>query len=106
MVVNAPGAMHNSTLMDMGGLYDKMEQWESSFDIQMVVDSSFQCIKCSFFIKSAQDHEPARKIDVSEYALFFQATSVFQMAEWGMRGFQASFPHIKDYTYMHTCMHR
>ena len=41
MVVNAPGAMHNSTLTDMGDLYDKMEQWASSFDIWMVVDSAF-----------------------------------------------------------------
>ena len=48
MVVNAPGAMHDSTLMDMGRLYDKMEQWASSFDIQMVVDSAFQCINRPF----------------------------------------------------------
>ena len=48
MVVNAPGAMHDSTLMDMGGLYDKMEQWASSFNIRMVVDSAFQCINRPF----------------------------------------------------------
>ena len=48
MVVNAPGAMHDSTLMDMGGLYDKMEQWASSFDIRMVVDSAFQYIDRPF----------------------------------------------------------
>jgi hypothetical protein len=26
----------------------------------------------------------------------WQATSVWQMAEWGMRGLQASFPRLKD----------
>ena len=69
-----------------------MEKCESLFEIWMVVDSVFQCVNRSIFIWSAQDHEPTDVQDFGEYALFSQATSACQMAEWGMYGFQALFP--------------
>ena len=44
MVVNRTGAMHDSTLMDMGRLCDKMEEWATNHRIRMVVNLAFQCV--------------------------------------------------------------
>ena len=97
MVINAPGAMHDSTLMEMGGLYDKMEVWAGKHEVKMVVDSAFQCTNRPFFIRSAQDTALSCDNDnLGAHALNSQATSVRQYAEWDMRGFKASFPRAND----------
>ena len=97
MVVNAPGAMRDSMLMDMGGLYDKMQELATNHRIRMVVDLAFQCVNRPYFIRSSQVHEPTNnEEDFGEYALHLQTNSVRQYAEWGVRGFQASFPRYKD----------
>ena len=50
MVINALGSLHGSTLMKMGKLYDKMETWETDYSLRMVVDATFQCIDCPYFV--------------------------------------------------------
>ena len=54
MIVNAPGAMHDSTLMDMSGMYEKLKVWFIILGIKSVVDSAFQTSTSPFLIKSAQ----------------------------------------------------
>ena len=97
MVINAPGALHDSTLMEMGKLYDKMETWANDHSVRMVVDSAFQCIDRPYFIRSSQDVAViCDNDDPGEYAVLADATSARQYAEWGMRGFRSSFPRIND----------
>ena len=51
------------------------------------------------FVKSSQQH-PVEGADLEDYrqqvAVFEEATSMRQSAEWGMRAVQSSFPRLKD----------
>ena len=94
MAVNTPGAMHDSTLMLLSGMYDTCKEWANELTVKFVVDSAFRCIDQPHFIRSSQN--PVLTDDPLSVIIAAQATSVRQMAEWGMRGFQASFPRVKD----------
>ena len=58
MVMNSPGAMNDSTLMEIGRLYDKIEEWVTNHRIRIVVDLVFQCVNRPYFIRILQDHKP------------------------------------------------
>ena len=97
MVINAPGALNDSTLMEMGKLYEQMETWTNNYSAWMVVDSTFQCIDRPHFISSSQDAVViCDDDDPGEYAVHANATPARQYAEWGIRGFWSSFPYIND----------
>ncbi|DBA00901.1 TPA: hypothetical protein N0F65_006101 [Lagenidium giganteum] len=86
--INALGAMHDSPLLDWGGLYDELAAIYARDTGQCVVDSAFARATFPFLIKYQQG--------ANEITIGIQATAVRQASEWGMRGFQGSFPRIKD----------
>lgn len=93
--VNVPGAFHDSTIAEWGGVYKKLEKIFNQTGGTCVVDSAFSRDKYPFLIKSAQDHLMAGG-NAEQIMLFRQATSARQASEWGMRSFQGTFPRLKD----------
>jgi len=92
--INAPGCMHDSAVADYGKVYDKLEHQYEVTGGKGVVDSAFSRRRHGFLIKSSQtvaSNAPRRTVLVQR-----DATSLRQTAEWGMRGFQGSFPRMKD----------
>ena len=94
MVVNAPGSFHDSTILEYGDLYEKLENLFDETGVCSVVDSAFVVSKKNYFIKSSQDNPVTD--NPHDLVIHRQATSVRQMAEWGMGSFQRSVPRIKD----------
>jgi hypothetical protein len=75
-------------------VYDKLEHQYEVTGGKGVVDSAFSRRRHGFLIKSSQtvaSNAPRRTVLVQR-----DATSLRQTAEWGMRGFQGSFPRMKD----------
>jgi len=93
--VNAPGTMHDSTIADWSGIYEKLGTCYEKFGGKCVADSAFASSGHPFLIKSAPD--PSLQTSNPErYELLQQATKLRQASEWGMRAFQGSFPRLKD----------
>lgn len=94
--LNCPGTYHDSAMAHRGEVYKKIEGLYTSSDgrAKVVVDSAFNLEQCPYLIKSYQNNYNGdfRQIPVINQ----EATSVRQLAEWGMRGFQSSFPRLKD----------
>lgn len=90
---NVPGSVHDSTIAELGGIYDKLGKVFTSCDGKCTVDSAFARNKYPFLIKSGKNNLDLNR---SERIIRQQATSMRQSAEWGMRAFQSSFPRIKD----------
>ena len=59
---------------------------------RVTCDSAFSRRNHDFLIKSSQNLGDTAE----ENIVNFDATSMRQSAEWGMRSFQASFPRVKD----------
>jgi len=96
MYVNAPGCLHDSTLANWSGIYDKIEKLHSKQGYSVVVDSAFNKEDRGGLIKSHQTNVGSDGARRQPFALNDQATSLRQLSEWGMRGLQASFPRLKD----------
>jgi DDE superfamily endonuclease len=95
--LNAPGCWHDSTLANSSGMYDDLDRiFEAHDEAQVVVDSAFSKDNRPSLVKSHQNIMD-RLGNIREHGdRFRDATSVRQMAEWGMRGLQGSFPRLKD----------
>jgi hypothetical protein len=93
-VVNAPSSLHDSTIAEMGGLYDQLSAVYERTGGKCCVDSAFCSSMNPFIIKSSQNILRAETPD--DLLVQAQATSLRQAAEWGMRAIQASFPRLKD----------
>lgn len=93
--VNAPGAFHDSTIAEWGGIYEKLGKVYEETEGKCVVDSAFCREFHPFVIKSAQDHLGVGQ-NATEIMRLRQATSLRQASEWGMRGFQGTFPRLLD----------
>eukprot|EP00957_Ditylum_brightwellii_P199090 15176249-Ditylum_brightwellii.AAC.1 len=94
MVINVPGAMHDSTAVEYGFIYEKLGCSFEKCRVKNVVDSAFSLKKNEFLIKSAL--KDVKSTTPRELVLNEQAVSVHQLSKWGMRGFQGSFPWTKD----------
>jgi hypothetical protein len=90
---NVPGSVHDSTIAEIGGIYNKLEHIFSICQGQCTVDSAFARKNHPFLIKSGKKNV---ELDRRERAIRREATSMRQSAEWGMRCFQSSFPRVKD----------
>jgi hypothetical protein len=90
--VNAPGSMHDSTIADYTGVYDKLERVYEATGGKVIVDSAFKLRNNPFLIRTSL--ALARTRD----GILFQrdAVKLRQSAEWGMRSFQSSFPRLHD----------
>jgi hypothetical protein len=95
--INAPGCWHDSTLANASGIYDALDNiFYAHGSAQVVVDSAFSKDNRPSLVKSHQNITD-RLGNIRENGRRFRdATSVRQMAEWGMRGLQGSFPRLKD----------
>jgi hypothetical protein len=94
--IDAPGTFHDSTMANMSGIYDKIDDLYRQLGSKVVVDSAFLADNCQSVYKSHQNNidrygHVRQKSDVCR-----QATLVRQLSEWGMRGLQGSFPRLKD----------
>ena len=94
--INAPGTMHDSSMAKWSGLYDKVDGLYNRRGSKIVVDSAFAADDRPSLYKSFQSNIDNRGNVRQNSQVQNQATSVRQMAEWGMRGLQASFPRLKD----------
>jgi hypothetical protein len=90
--LNAPGSMHDSTIADYTGVYEKLERVFGLTGGKVIVDSAFKLRNNPFLIRTSQALAPTRD------GILFQrnAVKLCQSAEWGMRSFQASFPRLHD----------
>lgn len=93
-VMNAPGSLHDSTLAEWGGIYDKLAAVHERTGAKCCVDSAFQSATNDFMVKSSENITAAE--DCMDLLRAQQATSLRQAAEWGMRAIQSSFPRLKD----------
>ncbi len=97
---NIPGCIHGSQVAEWGNIYTKFENMFDRYGVRCAVDSGFGKIDRDFMVKSTQDDLTSNKTTQQEAKLDVRmkraATSMWQSAEWGMRGFQASFPRMKD----------
>jgi hypothetical protein len=86
--LNAPESMHDSTIADYTGVYDKLERVYKATGGKVIVDSAFKLRYNPFLIRTTQILAGMRD------AILFQrdAVKLCQSAEWGMMSFQLSFP--------------
>ena len=95
--LNAPGCWHDSTLANASGIYDDLDEiYHAHGGAQVVVDSAFSKDNRPSLVKSHQNNMDRFGNIRDHGSRFRDATSVRQMAEWGMRGLQGSFPSLKD----------
>eukprot|EP00957_Ditylum_brightwellii_P183214 13955548-Ditylum_brightwellii.AAC.1 len=94
MVINLPGDTHDSIAAHYGFFYDKLEDFFKKYGGKCVVDSAFSLARRPYLLKSSRTDATSK----DAYGVMFNvgATSLRKMAEWGMRGFQGSFPRMKD----------
>jgi len=83
MFTNCAGSQDDSTLADMGGIYDKLRVLYEDTGVKCCVDSAFSTKQRPYLIKSAQS--PQNPEDETNRRFCEQATSMRQSAEWGMR---------------------
>jgi DDE superfamily endonuclease len=93
-VLNAPGSFHDSTMAEIGGMYERLQAVYERSGGKCCIDSAFCSVNNPFMIKSSQNVLAAHNAE--QVRLQAEATSLRQAAEWGMRAIQGSFPRLKD----------
>jgi hypothetical protein len=97
---NVPRSVHYSQVVELGNIYEKLEQVYDSMGEKCCVDSAFSNHKKDYILKSGQDLlgslAPTQWEQQIEHQLRQQTMSAWQTAERGMMGIQASFPQVKD----------
>jgi len=93
-VINACGCLHDSTLAEWGGVYEKLQAVYNRTGLKCIMDSAFAAGNYPFILKSAQNFNITGAQNAAEARLYQDATSMRQAAEWGMRALQASFPRL------------
>jgi hypothetical protein len=91
-----PRVQHDSTVCELGGIHDKLEQVYKDTGEICTVDSAFHIRNAPYLLKSLQqtligEGETEEEIQAS-ICVKCAATSMCQAAEWGMRALQSSFP--------------
>eukprot|EP00957_Ditylum_brightwellii_P099564 7584452-Ditylum_brightwellii.AAC.1 len=85
-----------------GFIYKKLEDFFEKYGSKCVVESVFSLTRRLYLLKSSRTD--ATSEDANEMMLNVEAPSTRQMAEWGIHGFQGSFPHMKKYlVYKENC---
>jgi len=94
--LNAPGSRHDSTNANYSDVYEKVDKIYEQTGAKVVVDTAFNSGEKASMIKSHQSNIDGQGRVRRASQLHRDATSLRQMSEWGMRGFQGSFPRLKD----------
>lgn len=74
--------MHDSTLAEWGGVYDKLAEINQRTNGKCCVGCPFKATNAKYLVKSAQDMNKGK--DAEEIVMIVQATQLRQAAEWGM----------------------
>jgi DDE superfamily endonuclease len=93
-VVNAPGSFHDSTIAELGGIYDLLREAYDRTGGKCVIDSAFSAANNPFMIKSSENVLLAQNAE--QVLVQKEATGLRQAAEWGMHALQGSFPRLRD----------
>ena len=93
-VLNVPGSIHDSTCMEWGNIYQRLDAVYSRTNGKVCVDSAFAANACDYLVLSAEDVTVCKNAE--EVRQKVQATQLRQSAEWGMRAIQGAFPKMKD----------
>lgn len=91
---NLPGCLHDSTLANWSCTYDHVDQIYERTGGKIVVDSAFKSSDSKAMYKSYQQNFDRGGRVRQNTQLNREATALRQMAEWGMRGLQGSFPRL------------
>jgi len=94
--VNCPGSMHDSTMANNSGIYVHLEAIYERTGSQTTLDSAFAAKKTDSLIKTSKDSLDNHGNVLIDLAKLNQAKQVRILSEWGMRGFQGSFPRLYD----------
>ena len=97
--MNLPGATHDSTIANWGGIYNKLELVYDQNGGICCVNSAFRMQNAEYRIKLSQNDMVGISLTFEEQAMDLlqkqQATSM-QPLEWGMWMLQSSFPRLCD----------
>ena len=88
---NAPGVMHDSSMADWAGSYDKIDGFCEQTGFRVVADPAFAREHHDETIPLYQSNADGQGRMRQNRELHAAATSVCQLSEWGMHGFKASF---------------
>jgi len=94
--INCPGSMHDSTMAHNSGVYQKIDDIFDRIGYQVVVDSAFAAKNSDSLIKTIKDNMDSNGNIIMSLSKLNQAKAVRILSEWGMRGFQGSFPRLKS----------
>jgi hypothetical protein len=94
--LNAPGTVHDSALANESNIYNLVDDFYERTGSRIVADSAFAGARRLSILKSHQSNFDNNGNLRGTDEMHRQATSVRQMAEWGMRGLQGSFPRLTD----------
>jgi hypothetical protein len=83
--INIPGSVHDSQIVDYGSIYNKLKSMNLQDGAKYTVNSAFGNVNQEFLIKSSQDLILIKH--VAERRIAADATSMRQLAEWGMHKF-------------------
>ena len=92
--INCPGAVHNSQVGELSRFFQNLKNIYDTFNATIMVDLAFSSARYPFFIKSS---ESSQAITTEDYLLAYEATSMRQSAEWGLRCLQGSFLRLKEH---------
>jgi hypothetical protein len=91
--LNAPGSWHDSKTAANCKLYNQLQSIYDRTSGIAVVDAAISKKCCPFMIEPGK-HKPGKM--PMQSTICRQATSLRQLAEWGMRAIQGSYPRLKD----------
>jgi DDE superfamily endonuclease len=93
-ILNAPGSIHESTLCDMNGLYDTLNDKFNRTNGRCAMDSAFRANGNPSVLRTARPRN--RVLTQGEEEFLKQAKKLRYSAEWGMRAIRSSFPRVND----------
>lgn len=98
-ITNAPGAFHDSTMANMSGIYDLVDDLYQRRGTRIGVHFAFGWLLqiAEKVYKSYHDIIDRNGNVRQNSEVHKQATSVWQLSEWGMCGLQGSFLLLKDW---------
>lgn len=96
--VSALENMHDLCIVEWSTVYDNLKALYNNTGGRVVVNSAFAPGSYAFLIESVQDEQGEE--DAHDLIQIQQANALRQASEKGMRGFQGSFPLVKDRFYV------
>jgi hypothetical protein len=87
-VINAPGSIHDSSMVSLFGMYGKLQAACDKTGLKVIMDSAVCASENEFITKSAQNFGAIHFNYMQKMAINLAATSMRQAAESGMGALQ------------------